>query len=78
MWVLGITILSLVLFFAFIGLIFMMITHEETTTDTCDKIVKTDTNFWCMAKMKSENESIRVLRTSNQQKIAEWGDNAKQ
>lgn len=78
MWVLGITILSLVLFFAFIGLIFMMVTHEDSLTDTCDKVVEVNTDFWCMAKMQSEDERIRVLRTENSQETVDWGDNAKQ
>lgn len=56
----------------------MMVTHEDTTTDTCDRVVKADASFWCMAKMQSEDESIRVLRTDNPQKTIEWSDNAKQ
>lgn len=71
--VVGLTVLSLTIFFAFIGLIFMLVTHEPTTTDTCDKIV----NNWCMARLDN-NEDVRIQRTINPQETVDWRANAKQ
>lgn len=53
---------ALLVYFAFIGMIFMLVAHKPTSTNTCDKVV----DDWCMAKVH-KGEDIRIQRTFNPQ-----------
>lgn len=61
----AVMVISFILFLAGVGALFLFTTEATpTTADTCDVIKRIDNQLWCMNRMQSEDDNIKIIRAA--------------